>query len=111
MGNLNFNPPVVGDFSRTSFEATLFGDDSLSKRPMDRVATPLQMMGAEIVGQTDKVKLPMTIKGSAHLKAIDYILPVASAQVKSAVIFAALQAEGLTKVVEKEKHAHIQKKC
>lgn len=94
---------MSGILAGLPFEATLFGDDSLSKRPMDRVATPLQMMGAEIVGQTDKVKLPMTIKGSAHLKAIDYILPVASAQVKSAVIFAALQAEGLTKVVEKEK--------
>lgn len=104
MGNSGTSTRLLsGILAGLPFEATLFGDDSLSKRPMDRVATPLQMMGAEIVGQTDKVKLPMTIKGSAHLKAIDYILPVASAQVKSAVIFAALQAEGLTKVVEKEK--------
>lgn len=104
MGNSGTSTRLLsGILAGLPFETTLFGDDSLSKRPMDRVATPLQMMGAEIVGQTDKVKLPMTIKGSAHLKAIDYVLPVASAQVKSAVIFAALQAEGLTKVVEKEK--------
>lgn len=61
---------------------------------MDRVATPLQLMGAEITGQTDKVKLPMTIKGSTHLKAIDYVLPVASAQVKSAVILLLYRQKG-----------------
>lgn len=88
MGNSGTSTRLLsGILAGLPFETTLFGDDSLSKRPMDRVATPLQMMGAEIVGQTDKVKLPMTIKGSAHLKAIDYVLPVASAQVKSAVIF------------------------
>ncbi|MDG4962813.1 3-phosphoshikimate 1-carboxyvinyltransferase [Lactococcus lactis] len=104
MGNSGTSTRLLsGILAGLPFETTLFGDDSLSKRPMDRVATPLQLMGAEITGQTDKVKLPMTIKGSTHLKAIDYVLPVASAQVKSAVIFAALQAEGLTKVVEKEK--------
>lgn len=104
MGNSGTSTRLLsGILAGLPFETTLFGDDSLSKRPMDRIATPLRLMGAEISGQTDKVKLPMTIKGSKDLKAIDYVLPVASAQVKSAVIFAALQASGVTKVVEKEK--------
>ncbi|WP_434783282.1 hypothetical protein, partial [Klebsiella pneumoniae] len=58
MGNSGTSTRLLsGILAGLPFEATLFGDDSLSKRSMNRVATPLQMMGAEIVGQTDKVKL------------------------------------------------------
>ncbi len=76
---------------------TLTGDESLSSRPMGRIAEPLAQMGAQI-DSTDG-KLPLTITG-APLQAIDYVLPVASAQVKSAILLAALGAAGRTTVVE-----------
>ena len=76
---------------------TLTGDDSLSSRPMERIAAPLRSMGAQI--ETDEGHLPLTVTG-ATLTAIDYELPVASAQVKSAVLFAALGANGRTTVLE-----------
>ena len=76
---------------------TLTGDDSLSSRPMERIAAPLRSMGAQI--ETDEGHLPLTVTGST-LTAIDYELPVASAQVKSAVLFAALGANGRTTVLE-----------
>ena len=75
----------------------LIGDESLSARPMERVAEPLRRMGAH-VGTTDG-HAPLVIEGAA-LQAIDYELPVASAQVKSAVLLAGLCAEGATTVVE-----------
>jgi 3-phosphoshikimate 1-carboxyvinyltransferase len=76
---------------------TLTGDASLSSRPMDRIAGPLREMGAQI--DTTDGRLPMTITGSP-LQAIDYRLPVASAQVKSSVLLAGLGATGRTTVVE-----------
>jgi 3-phosphoshikimate 1-carboxyvinyltransferase len=76
---------------------TLSGDASLSRRPMERIAEPLRRMGAEI--QTVDGHLPLTI-GGAPLGGIDYALPVASAQVKSAVLLAGLYADGETTVVE-----------
>jgi 3-phosphoshikimate 1-carboxyvinyltransferase len=76
---------------------TLTGDESLSGRPMERIAAPLREMGAQIAS-TDG-RLPLTITG-APLHAIDYRLPVASAQVKSAILLAALGASGRTTVVE-----------
>jgi 3-phosphoshikimate 1-carboxyvinyltransferase len=78
-------------------EFTLTGDESLSSRPMTRVAEPLGRMGAHI--ETTDGRLPLAVKGS-HLNAIDYELPVASAQVKSAILLAGLGAEGRTTVVE-----------
>jgi 3-phosphoshikimate 1-carboxyvinyltransferase len=78
---------------------TLTGDGSLSARPMERVAEPLRRMGAQI--ETTDGHLPMSIAGGP-LAAIDYQLPVASAQVKSAVLLAGLGAEGRTTVVEPE---------
>ncbi len=75
--------------------ATLVGDESLSRRPMKRVATPLKLMGAKIEGD----QAPLTIHGG-KLKAIDYMSPVASAQVKSAILLAGLRAEGITVVRE-----------
>ena len=82
---------------------TMVGDDSLSKRPMDRVAIPLRQMGVEIAGQGDRDCPPLHEKGTHQLHPIHYRLPVASAQVKSALIFAALQAEGESTIIEKEK--------
>jgi 3-phosphoshikimate 1-carboxyvinyltransferase len=76
---------------------TLTGDESLSSRPMGRVAEPLARMGARI--ETTGGSLPLTVQGGP-LHAIDYELPVASAQVKSAVLLAGLGAEGATTVVE-----------
>jgi 3-phosphoshikimate 1-carboxyvinyltransferase len=76
---------------------TLTGDSSLSSRPMERIAEPLIRMGAQI--ETTDGHLPLTITGGP-LTAIDYELPVASAQVKSAILLAALGAEGRTTVIE-----------
>src|SRR5204863_8788206 len=78
------------------FELT--GDESLRTRPMDRVAEPLVRMGARIT--TANGMPPIQINGSGTLHAIDYALPVASAQVKSAVLLAAINAGGTTTVVE-----------
>ena len=88
---------VTGLLAFQDGEFTLTGDGSLSSRPMNRIATPLRSMGAHI--ETEDGHLPLTITG-AHLTAIDYELPVASAQVKSAVLLAALGAQGRTTVIE-----------
>lgn len=80
----------------------LSGDDSLNNRPMKRVITPLTLMGAEITAREDGF-CPLTIQGKKCLKAISYQLPVASAQLKSALILAGLHADGVTTLTEKEK--------
>jgi 3-phosphoshikimate 1-carboxyvinyltransferase len=72
----------------------LTGDESLSARPMDRIAEPLSRMGAHVTTN------PLVVDGSDALKGIEYALPVASAQVKSAVLLAGLNAEGTTTVIE-----------
>lgn len=77
----------------------LTGDRSLSSRPMDRVAAPLERMGARVVGQGDRCLPPLSITGGA-LRGIDYTPPMASAQVKSAVLLAGIAAEGDTIVRE-----------
>ncbi|WP_371812490.1 3-phosphoshikimate 1-carboxyvinyltransferase [Sporosarcina sp. Marseille-Q4063] len=80
--------------------AVLTGDESLSVRPMNRVTNPLHAMGASISSENDKDFLPLKIEAES-LTAIDYTNPVASAQVKSAILFAGLHAEGTTIVREK----------
>jgi 3-phosphoshikimate 1-carboxyvinyltransferase len=82
------------------FESTIIGDESLSKRPMKRIITPLTAMGGKI-SATEKFTLPMTISQADKLVPINYELPVASAQVKSAVLLAGLHCEGTTSVIEK----------
>jgi 3-phosphoshikimate 1-carboxyvinyltransferase len=77
---------------RGRFELT--GDESLSARPMDRIAEPLNRMGAHVTTS------PLVVEGSDSLQGIEYALPVASAQVKSAVLLAGLNAEGMTTVIE-----------
>ena len=76
----------------------LVGDESLSRRPLGRIAEPLEQMGARV--ETEDGHAPLVVEGSAPLKAIRYELPVASAQVKSCVLLAGLFAEGRTVVVE-----------
>jgi 3-phosphoshikimate 1-carboxyvinyltransferase len=78
---------------------TLCGDASLSRRPMDRVATPLRAMGATVQGNGERCLPPLTVHGG-RLHGIDYTPPMASAQVKSCVLLAGLGAEGTTTVHE-----------
>jgi 3-phosphoshikimate 1-carboxyvinyltransferase len=88
----------MGLLAPQNLTATLIGDESLMRRPMERVATPLRLMGANI--QTQNGRPPVEIRGNPQMHAIDYALPVASAQVKSAVLLAGLQASGQTRVTE-----------
>lgn len=92
---------ISGILAGQNFESTLTGDISLSKRPMYRIIEPLRMMGAKIKGRDDQYA-PLVIKG-ADLKAIRYKTKVASAQVKSAIIFAGLYADGITEIEEPSK--------
>ena len=104
MGNSGTSIRLIsGVLAGEDFEVEMFGDDSLSKRPMDRVTLPLTKMGAKISGQTERDLPPLHLKGSKNLTPIEYELPIASAQVKSALIFAALQAQGQSIIVEKER--------
>jgi 3-phosphoshikimate 1-carboxyvinyltransferase len=89
---------LAGILAAQSGRFELTGDESLRSRPMDRISEPLQRMGAGI--STMDGHAPLVIEGTAGLKGIDYSLPVASAQVKSAVLLAGLNAEGTTTVVE-----------
>ena len=93
---------ITGVLAGQNFSAQMVGDDSLSKRPMDRISLPLRQMGVEIAGQTERDLPPLTIHGNPNLKPIQYQLPIASAQVKSALIFAALQAQGESLIIEKD---------
>ena len=79
----------------------LVGDASLSKRPMDRVAIPLEQMGARVIGEGVRRTPPLSVVGHRTLVAIDYDVPQPSAQVKSAILFAALSASGVTTVRER----------
>jgi len=88
----------MGLLAPQRFDATLVGDESLMRRPMERAAAPLRLMGADIT--THAGCPPVTIRGGRALEAIRYELPVASAQVKSALLLAALYAEGRTFVTE-----------
>lgn len=90
---------LSGLLAGQKFDSVLTGDESLSGRPMGRVAKPLAEMGA-VIETEENGRPPMKIKGGAKLNAIDYILPMASAQVKSCVLLAGLYAEGKTSVVE-----------
>lgn len=90
---------LIGLLSPQKFSTTLTGDKYLQARPMRRVVDPLTQMGAQIEGKEDGNKLPLKITGS-KLKGISYELPVASAQVKSAILLAGMYAEGETEVIE-----------
>ena len=93
---------LLGLLAGVPFDLTFTGDESIAKRPMKRVVAPLRQMGAQINGRDDGNLIPLTVKGLA-LTGIEYELPVASAQVKSAILLAGLQADGETTVIEKER--------
>ncbi|NQT89627.1 MAG: 3-phosphoshikimate 1-carboxyvinyltransferase [Candidatus Omnitrophica bacterium] len=90
---------LLGMLAGSGFRAVLCGDDSLSKRPMKRVTSPLRLMGAKIEGGDDGNLAPLIIN-PGRLGPIEYDSPVASAQVKSAILLAGLYADGTTKVTE-----------
>jgi 3-phosphoshikimate 1-carboxyvinyltransferase len=91
---------LAGLVSGFGWETELIGDESLSSRPMDRVAEPLGRMGATVSGSGPDCRPPLRVKGGA-LRGIDWTTPVASAQVKSAILLAGLSAEGPTTVRER----------
>lgn len=93
---------LMGILSGRPFHSVLMGDHSIGKRPMTRVTKPLSLMGANISGRKEGEYTPLSISGQ-QLNSIEYKLPVASAQVKSAIILAGLQAEGETTIIEPEK--------
>ncbi|WP_026319828.1 3-phosphoshikimate 1-carboxyvinyltransferase [Siminovitchia fordii] len=90
---------MLGILAGAPFHTCLIGDDSIAKRPMDRVARPLRQMGARIDGRKNGSFTPISIRGGG-LKGIEYSSPVASAQVKSSILLAGLHAEGMTTVIE-----------
>lgn len=103
MGNSGTSMRLIsGVLAGCNFGVQMIGDDSLSKRPMDRIALPLRQMGVDISGQTSRELPPLVVHGTSDLQPIRYQLPMASAQVKSALIFAALQAKGESLIIEKE---------
>ena len=92
---------ISGILSGQSFESKLIGDDSLQSRPMKRVIDPLTKMGADISSEKGNNCVPLLIRPSANgLRGIAYESPVASAQVKSAILLAGLYAKGITSVTE-----------
>jgi 3-phosphoshikimate 1-carboxyvinyltransferase len=93
---------ILGILSGSSFHSCLIGDESIAKRPMNRVTAPLKMMGASIDGRKEGGFTPLAVRGNP-LNAINYVSPVASAQVKSAVLLAGLNADGVTSVTEPAK--------
>jgi 3-phosphoshikimate 1-carboxyvinyltransferase len=91
---------ITGILVNQDFDSEITGDESLSLRPMKRVIDPLTQMGAKITASSNGT-LPIRISGSQNIHAINYELPLASAQVKSAVILSALHLENESKVIEK----------
>ena len=90
---------LLGILAGTPFHSIILGDQSIAQRPMKRVVEPLRQMGAQIDGRQDGNYPPLSIRGGA-LKGIHYMSPVASAQVKSCLLLAGLQAEGETTIIE-----------
>jgi 3-phosphoshikimate 1-carboxyvinyltransferase len=91
---------LLGVLAGQPFWSILTGDESLRSRPMDRVAAPLRRMGATVVGRGEGSRLPLAVRGARPLKAITYESPVASAQVKTALLLAGLWADGPVTVRE-----------
>lgn len=91
---------ALGLLAGQPFWSILTGDESLRRRPMGRVAEPIRQMGALVVGRSDGGRLPLAVRGSRPLKSIRYRSPVASAQVKSALLLAGLYADGPVTVEE-----------
>jgi 3-phosphoshikimate 1-carboxyvinyltransferase len=92
---------MLGILAGSNLTTVLIGDESIQKRPMKRVTAPLKKMGAHFIGREDAQFTPIAVEGK-QLQAIHYKMPVASAQVKSAILLAALNAEGETILTEIE---------
>lgn len=90
----------MGLLGTYDFPSTFRGDASLSSRPMNRILDPIRLFGTQIIKQKGDGKLPVTIRGPQFAPPIEYRVPMASAQVKSAVLLAGLNASGVTTVVE-----------
>lgn len=93
---------LMGILAGLPFHFTLYGDESLSNRPMDRITTPLKQMGAKIDGRESGKFLPISLRGG-NLKSFHYRTPMKSAQVKSGVLLAGLMTDGTTVVEEDSK--------
>jgi len=93
---------LSGLLSAQQFESCLVGDSSLNKRPMDRISKPLSIMGANISLHNEKTA-PINIYPAQNILPIEYNMPIDSAQIKSAIMLAALYAKGKSKILEKEK--------
>lgn len=91
---------LAGVLAGQDFVSTLTGDDSLCSRPMKRIIEPLELMGARILSEDGRA--PLTITGNPKLKAINYVMPVESAQVKSSILLAGLNAEGRTEITGRQ---------
>ncbi len=92
---------MLGILAGSNVSAVLIGDESIQRRPMRRVTDPLKKMGAQLIGREDGQFTPIAVQGES-LHAIEYKMPVASAQVKSAILLAALSANGETIIEEME---------
>jgi len=90
----------MGLFGAYDFPTTYKGDASLSSRPMNRVLNPLREMGVQVLAEEGEGRLPITLQGSWQTAPIEYMVPVPSAQVKSAILFAGLNTPGITTVIE-----------
>ncbi|RMF97576.1 MAG: 3-phosphoshikimate 1-carboxyvinyltransferase [Candidatus Schekmanbacteria bacterium] len=93
---------LTGLLAGQKFLSIITGDSSLRRRPMARIIKPLKLMGANITARANNTLAPIVIKGR-KLHSIKYSLPISSAQVKTAIILAALQAEGITEIIEPSK--------
>ncbi len=91
---------LLGLLAGRPFCSILTGDESLRRRPMGRVAEPLRAMGATFTGRANGTRLPLAVRGAERARAIEYATPVASAQVKSAILLAGLGADGPVTVIE-----------
>ena len=91
---------LCGVLAGQPFWTLMTADASMRRRPMGRIAEPLRKMGATLVGRAEGTRLPLAIRGTATPKAIEYATPVASAQIKSAVLLAGLGADGPVTVIE-----------
>ena len=91
---------LCGVLAGQPFWTLMTGDASMRRRPMGRIADPLRKMGATLVGRAEGTRLPLAIRGTATPKAMEYATPVASAQIKSAVLLAGLGADGPVTVIE-----------
>ncbi|WP_407410673.1 bifunctional prephenate dehydrogenase/3-phosphoshikimate 1-carboxyvinyltransferase [Acinetobacter sp.] len=103
MGNSGTSMRLLsGMLSAQKFDSVMTGDASLSKRPMERIAKPLRLMGAQIQSTGERGTPPISITGAQVLTGVHYDLPMASAQVKSGILLAGLWAAGETSVTEPE---------